>query len=104
MNLLQNRILGFQATAITRPPFFKELHRAQRWNILGAWYRGLSRSVLYPRHWILLIKGESNFIDSDAMWVPPRRMVFAGGGIRAIAHIGALKALQEAKLLHHIRE
>ncbi len=36
--------------------------------------------------------------------VPPRRLVFAGGGIRVISYVGVLEALEERKLLHHIRE
>lgn len=36
--------------------------------------------------------------------VPPRRLVFAGGGIRVISYVGVLEALQERDLLRHIRE
>ena len=36
--------------------------------------------------------------------VPPRRLLFAGGGIRVISYVGVLEALEERKLLHHILE
>jgi predicted acylesterase/phospholipase RssA len=36
--------------------------------------------------------------------VPPRRLLFAGGGIRVISYVGVLEVLEERKLLHHIRE
>lgn len=36
--------------------------------------------------------------------IPPRRLVFAGGGIRAIAHLGACAQLAEAELLKHVKE
>ncbi len=36
--------------------------------------------------------------------VPPRRLVFAGGGIRVISYVGVLEALEERNLLCHIRE
>lgn len=36
--------------------------------------------------------------------IPPRRLVFSGGGIRVIAYIGALKYLEEKSLLSSIRE
>jgi predicted acylesterase/phospholipase RssA len=38
------------------------------------------------------------------MLIPPRRIVLSGGGIRAVAHVGALKALHEMKYLSQIRE
>lgn len=38
------------------------------------------------------------------MIIPPRRIVLSGGGIRAVAHVGALKALYEMKYLSQIRE
>ncbi len=36
--------------------------------------------------------------------VPPRRLVFAGGGIRVISYVGVLEALEERDLLRHVRE
>lgn len=38
------------------------------------------------------------------MRIPPRRIVMAGGGVRAISHIGALVALHEKNLLCHVKE
>lgn len=36
--------------------------------------------------------------------VPPRRLVFSGGGIRVISYIGMLEVLEEQGLLKHVRE
>ena len=36
--------------------------------------------------------------------IPPRRMALCGGGVRGIAHVGVMKALEEAGLLIHIKE
>lgn len=36
--------------------------------------------------------------------VPPRRLALCGGGVRGIAHVGVMKALQEAGLLKCIKE
>lgn len=38
------------------------------------------------------------------MLIPPRRIVLSGGGIRAVAHLGALEALDERGLLKNIKE
>lgn len=38
------------------------------------------------------------------MLIPPRRIVLSGGGIRAIAHIGALEVLEKNGLLTRVRE
>jgi NTE family protein len=38
------------------------------------------------------------------MLIPPRRIVLSGGGIRAIAHIGGLKALAEKNYLSQVKE
>jgi NTE family protein len=37
-------------------------------------------------------------------YIPPRRLLFSGGGIRVISYLGVLQILQERKLLGHIRE
>ena len=36
--------------------------------------------------------------------IPPRRLAFCGGGIRCVAHVGVLKAMQEAGLLTCVKE
>jgi len=36
--------------------------------------------------------------------IPPRRLAFCGGGIRCVAHVGVLKALNEAGLLNCVKE
>ena len=36
--------------------------------------------------------------------IPPRRLAFCGGGIRCVAHVGVLKALQKAGLLTCVKE
>ena len=38
------------------------------------------------------------------MLIPPRRIVLSGGGIRALAHIGALEVLEAKGLLKSVRE
>lgn len=38
------------------------------------------------------------------MIIPPKRIVFTGGGLRSLGHIGALEALQEKGLLKHVKE
>ncbi len=38
------------------------------------------------------------------MIIPPRRLVLSGGGMRAVAHIGALQVLEANGLLSHIQE
>jgi predicted acylesterase/phospholipase RssA len=36
--------------------------------------------------------------------IPPRRLVFSGGGLRVIAYLGVLQVLEEQNLLKHVRE
>ena len=36
--------------------------------------------------------------------IPPRRLAFCGGGIRCVAHVGVLKAMNEAGLLSCVKE
>jgi NTE family protein len=36
--------------------------------------------------------------------IPPRRLAFCGGGVRCVAHVGALKALDSANLLGCVKE
>lgn len=36
--------------------------------------------------------------------IPPRRLLFAGGGIRILAYLGALEVLEEKRILTSIRE
>jgi len=38
------------------------------------------------------------------MYLPPRRIVFSGGGMRVIAYLGVLQVLEEQSLLKHVRE
>ncbi len=38
------------------------------------------------------------------MLIPPRRIVLSGGGIRAVAHVGALRGLAERGYLSRVRE
>lgn len=38
------------------------------------------------------------------MLIPPRRIVLSGGGIRALAHLGALEALDKKGLLKNVKE
>lgn len=38
------------------------------------------------------------------MLIPPRRIVLSGGGIRALAHLGALATLEKEGLLRNIKE
>ena len=38
------------------------------------------------------------------MEIPPRRLVISGGGMRAVAHIGAVQVLEERGLLKGIKE
>lgn len=38
------------------------------------------------------------------MRVPPRRLLFSGGGIRVISYLGVLQVLQEQKYLQHVKE
>ena len=36
--------------------------------------------------------------------LPPRRLIFSGGGIRVISYIGVLQVFQEHNLLNHVKE
>jgi predicted acylesterase/phospholipase RssA len=36
--------------------------------------------------------------------IPPRRLLFSGGGVRVVSYLGALQVLQEQNLLIHVRE
>lgn len=38
------------------------------------------------------------------MHIPPRRLVFSGGGIRTVSYLGVLEVLQEKGLLRNLRE
>ncbi len=38
------------------------------------------------------------------MFIPPRRIVLSGGGMRAVAHIGALQVLEARGHLAHVKE
>jgi NTE family protein len=38
------------------------------------------------------------------MFIPPRRLVLSGGGIRALAHVGALEVLEQKGLLKAVKE
>ena len=38
------------------------------------------------------------------LFIPPRRLALCGGGVRCIAHVGVFKGLQEANLLHCVKE
>ena len=37
-------------------------------------------------------------------FLPPRRLIFSGGGIRVVSYLGALQVIQEKNLLHQVRE
>lgn len=37
-------------------------------------------------------------------YVPPRRLLFSGGGIRVVSYLGVLQVLSECNILHHIQE
>jgi predicted acylesterase/phospholipase RssA len=39
-----------------------------------------------------------------AMFIPPRRLMFAGGGAKVISHIGALDELEKRGYLRHVKE
>jgi NTE family protein len=41
---------------------------------------------------------------NDIPFIPPRRLVFSGGGTRVISYLGVLQVLQEKRLLEYIRE
>lgn len=38
------------------------------------------------------------------MLIPPKRIVFTGGGLRSLGHFGALEVLQQKGFLKHVRE
>lgn len=38
------------------------------------------------------------------MIIPPRRIIFSGGGIRVLSHLGSLVALHEKNLLYSVKE
>ena len=38
------------------------------------------------------------------MIIPPRKLVLSGGGMRAVAHLGALQVLETNNLLSHVQE
>ena len=39
-----------------------------------------------------------------SLYIPPKRIIFSGGGMRVIAYLGVLQVLEEKKLLKHVRE
>jgi predicted acylesterase/phospholipase RssA len=36
--------------------------------------------------------------------IPPRRLLFSGGGIRVISYLGVLQVLEQKQILHHVKE
>ncbi len=42
--------------------------------------------------------------DSLPLHIPPTRLCFAGGGVRALAHVGVALVLQEQGYLQHVQE
>jgi len=38
------------------------------------------------------------------MYIPPKRLLFSGGGMRVISYLGVLQVLEEQSLLKHVRE
>jgi len=40
----------------------------------------------------------------SAMLIPPKRLVFTGGGLRSLCHFGALEVLDQKGLLVHLKE
>lgn len=38
------------------------------------------------------------------MRIPPKRLLFAGGGLRALSYLGVIQVLEEQHLLKHVRE
>lgn len=38
------------------------------------------------------------------MFIPPKRIVFTGGGLRSLCHYGVLQVLEEKGLLKHVKE
>jgi predicted acylesterase/phospholipase RssA len=41
---------------------------------------------------------------TDIPRIPPRRLVFSGGGMRVLSYLGVIQVLQEHKLLSNVRE
>jgi predicted acylesterase/phospholipase RssA len=37
-------------------------------------------------------------------YIPPRRLLFSGGGIRVVSYVGVLRALNEMQFLEHVHE
>lgn len=37
-------------------------------------------------------------------FIPPRRLIFSGGGVRVIAYLGAIQVLEEKGFLKHVKE
>lgn len=42
--------------------------------------------------------------NKNMLRIPPRRLAFCGGGIRCVAHVGVLKAMNQAGLLNCVKE
>ena len=42
--------------------------------------------------------------NKNILRIPPRRLAFCGGGIRCVAHVGVLKAMNQAGLLSCVKE
>jgi predicted acylesterase/phospholipase RssA len=40
----------------------------------------------------------------DVPYIPPKRLIFSGGGIRVISYVGVIQVLQERNFLNKIRE
>jgi NTE family protein len=40
----------------------------------------------------------------DQLYIPPRRLLFSGGGIRVVSYVGVLRVLKERNILHHVQE
>ena len=38
------------------------------------------------------------------LYIPPRRLLFSGGGIRVVSYVGVLRVLNEMNLLQHVQE
>ena len=59
-------------------------------------YEGL---VLHPSDAMPSVKQNKKMLR-----IPPRRLAFCGGGIRCVAHVGVLKAMNQAGLLSCVKE
>ncbi len=42
--------------------------------------------------------------EETAMIIPPKRIVFTGGGLRSLCHFGSLEELEKRGLLQHLKE